>query len=184
MSRIGKKPIDVPKGAEVKISGRNVEVEGPKGKLSLTMTGTISARLDDGHVLVERGSDERTERAKHGLYRALINNMVVGVTKGFEKTLIVMSSQGSAYRVVLKGRTLNLELGYSQPIDLTVPEGLEVEIPQQNVIVVRGIDKQMVGQFAATIRALRPPDVYRDRGIKYKDEWVRRIKIAKFGLQA
>lgn len=183
MSRIGKKPVPLPKGVEAKVSGQSVTVKGPKGELSTTLTGTITARLDEGKLVVERGSDERTERAKHGLYRSLINNMVVGVTQGFEKTLEIMSSQGNAYRAAMKGKTaLELELGYSKPVHVAVPQGLTVEVPAQNTIVIRGIDKQLVGQFAASVRALRKPDVYRDRGVKYKGEWVRRIKIAKFGL--
>jgi len=182
MSRIGKKPVPVPQGVEVKTDGKKVSVKGPKGELSTTLTGTITARVEGGSVVVECGGSERTERAKHGLYRALINNMVIGVTQGYEKTLELMSSQSNPYRARIEGKKLVIDIGYTKPAELPIPADIQVETPAQSVVVVRGIDKHKVGQFAANIRALRRPDVYRDRGVKYRGEWVRRIKIAKFGM--
>ena len=182
MSRVGKQPVPIPQGVEAAIDGRTVRVKGPRGELSQELTGTITARLEGTSVIVERGSDERTEKAKHGLYRSLINNMVQGVSEGFQKGLVVMSTRRAVYKAGLKGNTLVLDVGFSMPVEMAIPENLEVQVPSPDRIIVKGIDKQRVGEFAAQIRAKRKPDVYRDRGIKYEGEEVRRIKIAKPGI--
>lgn len=182
MSRVGNKPVPVPEGVTVSIDGRTVRVKGPKGELSERLTGTITARLEGDAVVVERGNNSRAEKSKHGLYRSMINNMAKGVSKGFEKRLVVMSTRRAVYRAQLQGKTLVLNLGYTEPVQMPVPDDLKVELVGNDQIVVRGADKQRVGEFAAQIRAKRKPDVYRDRGIRYADEHVRRIKIAKPGI--
>lgn len=182
MSRVGKKPVPIPAGVDVGIDGRTVRVKGPKGELSQDLTGTITARVENDAVVLERGSDSKSEKSKHGLYRSLVGNMVLGVSEGFEKKLVIMSTRRAVYRAQLQGKTLVLNLGYTRPVEMAVPEDLQVEVVGNDRIVVRGADKQRVGEFAAQIRSRRKPDVYRDRGIRYEDEQVRRIKIAKPGI--
>ncbi|MCX7803575.1 MAG: 50S ribosomal protein L6 [Planctomycetota bacterium] len=181
MSRIGKKPIPIPKGVSVAVEGSRVVVKGPKGSLQLELTGSISADVDQGagSVVVRRGSDEREDRAKHGLYRALINNMVVGVTQGFEKRVELV---GKDYNAKLQGRKLLLNIGYNSehPEVFEVPQGITVTLsPTQSKeiteIVVQGIDKQLVGQVAASIRQMRRADPYQGKGFRYKGEKVRKL---------
>lgn len=180
MSRIGKTPIILPTGVEVKVSGDTVEVKGPKGSLSQTINNTITVAVDDGTVTVDRVNDERENRALHGLMRALIFNMVVGVTEGYSKELTAV---GVGYRAALKGKNLELQVGFSHPVNIEAPDGITFEVPEPTKIIVIGIDKQMVGQLAANIRAVRPPEPYKGKGIRYTDEYVRR-KAGKAGVSA
>jgi len=175
MSRIGRKPIPIPQGVEVKIEGKVVTVKGPKGVLSHTVPAEIEVTLEDGEIRVHRKSDNKRSKALHGLTRTLIANMVTGVTEGFEKRLEIV---GVGYRAQLEGKALRLSLGYSHPVIYPIPEGIEIEVPQPTKIVVRGIDKQKVGQVAAEIRALRKPDSYKGKGIRYEGEVVR-LKAGK-----
>jgi large subunit ribosomal protein L6 len=179
MSRIGKKPIAVPKGVKVAVEGAQVEVQGPKGKLSLTVHDLCSVKLSDATIHVSRGADHRTAKAIHGLTRALVANMVRGVTEGFERKLEIV---GIGYRVALAGRTLTFSLGYSHPIVFPLPEGVQAEVDKQTSITVRGVDKHLVGQTAAQMRALRPPDPYKGKGVRYADEVVRK-KVGKAGAK-
>ena len=178
MSRIGKSPIELPSGVEVKINGDVVEVKGPKGTLKQTLNEGITVSVDDGTVTVERANDERATRALHGLLRSLINNMVVGVSEGYSKELTAV---GVGYRAALKGKQLELPVGYSHPVEIDAPDGITFEVPEPTKIVVGGIDKQLVGQVAANIRADRPPEPYKGKGIRYTDERVRR-KAGKAGV--
>jgi large subunit ribosomal protein L6 len=178
MSRIGKSPIELPSGVEVKINGDVVEVKGPKGTLKQTLNEGITVSVDDGTVTVERANDERATRALHGLLRSLINNMVVGVSEGYSKELTAV---GVGYRAALKGKQLELQVGYSHPVEIDAPDGITFEVPEPTKIVVGGIDKQLVGQVAANIRAVRPPEPYKGKGIRYTDERVRR-KAGKAGV--
>lgn len=175
MSRIGKKPIPIPQGVEVKVEGEQVMVRGPKGALSQRVPPEIEVRVLDGEIRVERRAETRRARALHGLVRSLIANMVHGVTQGFEKRLEIV---GVGYRAQLEGRTLRLALGYSHPVLYPIPEGIDIEVPQPTKVVVKGIDKQKVGQVAAEIRALREPDSYKGKGIRYEGEVVR-LKVGK-----
>ena len=172
MSRIGKLPVEVPSGVEVQVDGDTVTVTGPKGTLSHTLVGGITvSKGDDGTVSVARPNDEREAKALHGLSRTLVANMVQGVTQGFERKLEIV---GVGYRAEPKGKGLTLSLGFSHTIDYPAPEGIEFEVPQPTNIVVRGIDKQKVGQVAAEIRAFRPPEPYKGKGVRYVGEHVRR----------
>jgi large subunit ribosomal protein L6 len=180
MSRIGNSPISLPADVEVKVNGDTVEVKGPKGSLTQVVSSTITVAVDDGTVTVSRENDERENRALHGLTRALINNMVIGVTEGYTKELTAV---GVGYRAVLKGRTLELQVGFSHPVNIETPDGITFEVPEPTKIVVSGIDKQKVGQVAANIRAVRPPEPYKGKGIRYVDEYVRR-KAGKAGVSA
>jgi large subunit ribosomal protein L6 len=171
MSRIGKAPIPIPQGVEIKRSGAIVEVKGPKGTLSHAIPEGISIKVEDGAIQVKRKGDAKRERSLHGLSRTLIANMVMGVTAGFEKGLEIV---GIGYRAALQGRNLQLSLGYSHPVTYPIPEGIEVEIDKQNKITVKGIDKQQVGQVAAEIRSFRKPEPYKGKGIRYVGEYVRR----------
>lgn len=171
MSRIGKKPIVVPDGVDVKIDGNTVTVKGPKGSLSRDFHSDIAIKLENNEVIVERPSDHRTHRALHGTTRSLVSNMVEGVSKGFSKTLELV---GVGYRASKKGSTLVLNVGYSHHIEVTPEEGIEIEVPSQTQIIVRGIDKEKVGAQAANIRAYREPEPYKGKGIKYSDERIRR----------
>lgn len=181
MSRIGKEPIGIPDGVEVTIEGERVTVKGPKGTLHQDVSAEMKVTTDDGEVRVERPSDERRHRSLHGLTRTLIANMVHGVTQGFEKRLEI---QGVGYRASLQGKSLEVQVGYSHPVNITPPEGIEFEVPAPNSIVVRGIDKQLVGQIAANIREVRKPEPYKGKGIRYEGEYVRKKagKAAKAGL--
>jgi large subunit ribosomal protein L6 len=178
MSRIGNSPISLPSGVDVKVGEDVVEVKGPKGSLTQTINPTITVSVDDGVVTVERDNDERENRALHGLTRALLNNMVIGVTDGYSKELTAV---GVGYRAALKGRTLELQVGFSHPVVMEAPDGVTFEVPEPTKIIVSGMDKQKVGQVAADVRAVRPPEPYKGKGIRYSDEYVRR-KAGKAGV--
>jgi large subunit ribosomal protein L6 len=170
MSRIGKAPITVPSGVEVQIRDRNVAVKGPKGELDLEIPGDITVRQDEGVIVVERPDDERQNRALHGLTRSLVNNMVLGVSTGFSKELQIV---GVGYRAAAKGTTaLELQLGFSHPVNVEAPDGITFEVPEPTRIIVTGTDKQMVGQVAADIRSYRKPEPYKGKGVRYLGEHV------------
>jgi large subunit ribosomal protein L6 len=172
MSRIGRSPIDVPAGVEVTLRDRNVAVSGPQGSLQRELPGAITVRRDDAQLLVERPDDERTNRALHGLTRSLIQNMVTGVTSGFTKELEIV---GVGYRATLKSpEQLELALGFSHPVFVNAPEGVSFEVPSPLRIVVKGIDKEAVGQVAADIRRVRKPEPYKGKGVRYAGEVVQR----------
>ena len=175
MSRIGKQPIPVPSGVEVKVDGSTVAVKGPKGELSGTYSEILTITLEDGAIVVTRPDDGREARSLHGLTRTLISNMVVGVSEGYSKNLEIV---GVGYRAVLKGTDLELALGFSHPVVVTPEPGIAFEVPAPNKITVRGIDKQRVGQVAADIRKWRKPEPYKGKGIRYEGEYVRR-KLGK-----
>src|SRR5258705_2860619 len=171
MSRIGKQPIPLPDGVSIEIAPGTVSVKGPKGELTQTLPREMKVEQADGTVTVERPTNRGEHRALHGLTRSLIANMVEGVTAGFEKRLEI---QGVGYRAQLKGKNLELALGFSHPVSIEAPEGIEFEVPQPTEIIVRGIDKQLVGQVAADIRKRRPPEPYKGKGIRYRGEHVAR----------
>jgi large subunit ribosomal protein L6 len=175
MSRIGRKPVSLPDAVTVEIAPGSIAVKGPKGELSQTLSHEMSVEQSDGVVTVARPTDRGEHRALHGLTRSLIANMVEGVTEGFEKRLEI---QGVGYRAALKGKSLELALGFSHPVLIAAPEGIEFEVPQPTEVIVRGIDKQLVGQVAADIRKRRPPEPYKGKGIRYKGEQVLR-KVGK-----
>ena len=175
MSRIGRKPVPVPDAVTVEIAPGNIAVKGPKGELRQTFSSDMKVEQNDGEVTVARPTDRGEHRALHGLTRSLIANMVEGVTAGFEKRLEI---QGVGYRAALKGKKLELALGYSHPVAIDAPEGIDFEVPQPTEIIVKGIDKQLVGQVAADIRKRRPPEPYKGKGIRYRDEQVLR-KVGK-----
>jgi large subunit ribosomal protein L6 len=175
MSRIGRKPISVPEAVTVEVAPGRVAVKGPKGELAQTLSAEMKVEQADGVITVDRPTNRGEHRALHGLTRSLIANMVEGVTEGFEKRLEI---QGVGYRAQLKGKNLELALGYSHPVSVQAPEGIEFEVPQPTEIVVRGIDKQLVGQVAADIRKRRPPEPYKGKGIRYRGEHVAR-KVGK-----
>jgi large subunit ribosomal protein L6 len=178
MSRIGKAPIPVPGGVDVTIAGASVTVKGPKGTLSRDVPGAITIRQDDSSLLVERPDDERGSRALHGLARTLVSNMVVGVTDGFSKELEII---GVGYRAEAQSpTTLRLALGYSHPVIMQAPDGVTFEVPTATRVIVRGIDKEVVGQMAANIRAVRKPEPYKGKGVRYLGEKVLR-KAGKTG---
>ena len=178
MSRIGRLPVPVPSGVEVTIDGQDVTVKGPKGTLDLTVHAPITvAKGEDGSVEVTRPNDERDARARHGLTRSLINNMVVGVTDGYTKKLEI---HGTGYRVTAKGSDLEFALGYSHPILVKAPEGITFAVESPTRFSVSGIDKQLVGEVAANIRKLRKPDPYKAKGVRYEGEHIRR-KVGKAG---
>ena len=178
MSRIGRLPVPVPSGVDVTIDGSTVTVKGPKGELSHTLAAPIAAeRGDDGALLVTRPDDERDSRSLHGLSRTLVNNMVVGVTQGYSKTLEIV---GTGYRVQARGRDLEFALGFSHPVPVPAPEGITVRVEAPTRFVVEGIDKQQVGEVAAKIRKLRKPDPYKGKGVRYQGEVIRR-KAGKTG---
>jgi large subunit ribosomal protein L6 len=179
MSRIGKRPIAIPDGVSVAREGAWVQVKGPKGELAERLPASIDVAIDAGEVRFARSDDRQPTRAAHGLARALVANMVTGVTEGFAKELEI---QGVGYRAEMAGSSLKLALGFSHPVEVPVPDGLSVKV-QDNRIRVEGIDKQRVGQFAADIRKLRPPEPYKGKGIRYADEQVRR-KVGKAGAGA
>ena len=171
MSRIGKQPIEVPQGTDVTVNGQNVHVKGPKGELTFDAHADMTVALEEGVVTVTRPSDEPQHRALHGLTRMLVANMIEGVVTGFSKTLEI---QGVGYRALKKGSGIELTLGFSHTINYTAPDGVSLDLPDQTTIVVTGVDKQKVGQAAAEIRAFRPPEPYKGKGIRYKGEHVRR----------
>jgi large subunit ribosomal protein L6 len=176
MSRIGRKPIPVSlPDVKVTVEGQHVRVEGPKGRLSHTVPEVLTIAVQGGQLVVGRSSDHRTVRALHGLTRAILANMVQGVRAGFEKRLEIV---GIGYRAQLQGRALQISLGYSHPVVFPLPEGVQAEVDKQSIITLRGADKQLVGQTAANLRALRKPDPYKGKGIRYADEVIRR-KVGK-----
>lgn len=179
MSRIGKLPVEIPAGVEVKYDQENhtLTVKGPKGELCRTFSAAMEISQEEGQLVVKRPNDDKQNKSLHGLTRALIHNMVVGVTSGYEKVLEI---NGVGYRAAKQGKVLNLTLGYSHPVAMEDPEGVETEVPEQTKIIVRGIDKEKVGQHAANIREKRPPEPYKGKGIKYSDEVIRR-KVGKTG---
>ncbi|MBV8602760.1 MAG: 50S ribosomal protein L6 [Candidatus Eremiobacteraeota bacterium] len=180
MSRIGKLPVTVPEKVDVKVEDSRVVVKGPKGELAQPILDAVEVKLQDGVLLVERKNDERTARAAHGLTRTLITNMVEGVTKGFRKSLEI---QGVGYRVAKAGENLNFTLGYSHPVSYAAPKGISFTVEGTTKIHVDGIDKQLVGQVAAEIRGLRPPEPYKGKGIRYEGEHVKK-KLGKAGKGA
>ena len=178
MSRIGKAPITVPAGVTITLDATTVAVKGPKGELSRSIPGAITVRQDGDQLVVERPDDERENRALHGMFRSLVNNMVIGVTAGFQKNLDIV---GVGYRAAAQGKDkLDMSLGFSHPVVVAAPEGIEFVVPQPTRIEVHGIDKQLVGQVAADIRSLRKPEPYKGKGVRYVDERVRR-KAGKAG---
>lgn len=171
MSRIGNKPITVPEGVEIKIDGQKITVKGPKGTLEKEFHKNMKINLEGNVLTVVRPDDEPENRSLHGLTRTLLNNMIEGTTKGFERKLEV---NGVGYRASKKGNDLLLNLGYSHPVEMAAPEGITFDVPNANEIIVKGMDKELVGQTAAVIRTKRPPEVYRGKGIKYAEEVIRR----------
>lgn len=178
MSRIGNKPIEIPSNVEVTVDDQNVvTAKGPKGEVFTAVDPKLMINIEDGTLVIERPSDKKEDKAAHGLARTLVSNLVEGVVEGYSKELEIV---GTGYRAEKNGKTLNLNLGYSHPIDLEDPEGIEVEVPSNTKIIVRGADKQKVGAYAAYIRSLRQPEPYKGKGIRYVDEYVRR-KVGKTG---
>ena len=171
MSRIGKKPVAIPAGVEIKLDGSHISVKGPKGQLALDFSSEMKVEVKDNEIIVTRPSDNKTHRSLHGLTRTLIANMVTGVTDGYQKTLEV---NGVGYRAQKQGKDLVMNLGYSHQVIMPEVEGITIEVPSPNQIVISGADKQLVGQFAAKVRAKRPPEPYKGKGIKYADEHIRR----------
>jgi large subunit ribosomal protein L6 len=183
MSRLGKKPVGIPAGVEITFADGVMRVKGPKGELSQGLKGSISLEVDSEkkEAWVRRAGDTRQERAFHGLYRALLANMVEGVTKGYTKELDIV---GTGYRASVEGDQLVMQVGFSQPARLSIPQGLTVTCPSQTQVVVSGIDKQKVGNFAAEARAVHPPDPYHQKGIRYRGEQVRKLTGKTFGSTA
>ena len=179
MSRIGRKPVVIPAGVEVTLDGNTVTVKGPKGTLTRTFHNRMNIAVENNEIVVTRPSDDKEDRSLHGLTRTLISNMVEGVTTGFKKELEI---NGVGYRAQKQGKKLILSLGYSHPVEMEDPEGLESVLDGQNKITIKGIDKQKVGQYAAEIRELRKPEPYKGKGIKYADEVIRR-KVGKTGAK-
>ncbi len=179
MSRIGKMPIPIPSGVTVEAKGLEVTVKGPKGELKQTIRPEITVEVGDSEVVVTRKNDAKKSRGFHGLYRNLINNMVVGVTEGYAKNLQI---NGVGYRAELSGKTLLLNLGFSSQIEFMVPEGITIETDGPNKVSIKGIDKALVGKTASEIRSLRPPEPYKGKGIKYENEMIRR-KVGKSGIK-
>ena len=179
MSRIGRAPITVPAGVEIKLDGNTITVKGPKGTLTRELNQNMTVALDAGVLTVTRPNDAKENRALHGLTRTLINNMVVGVTEGFKKELEV---NGVGYRVAKEGNKLVMNLGFSHQVIMEEVPGITIEVPNPNAIVINGCDKQLVGQFAANVREKRPPEPYKGKGIKYVDEVIRR-KVGKTGAK-
>lgn len=179
MSRIGKLPIQIPDKVQVKIKDNVISVEGPKGTLSQEFNSNVGIRVEDNQILVERNSETKEARSFHGLYRQLCQNMVTGVSQGFTRTLLI---NGVGYRAEVKGDILNLNLGYSNPIEFYIPGNVTITCDGQNKVIVSGIEKQVVGQISSEIRALRPPEPYKGKGVKYEDERIVR-KIGKSGVK-
>ncbi len=180
MSRVGAAPVPLPSGVDIQTDGRRVKVKGAKGELERTFHDRVSITVEDGQAVVSRADDERESKALHGLSRALLNNMVVGVSEGFVKELTMV---GVGYRAGTKGKDLELLVGFSHPVVVAARPGIEFEVPEPTRIIVRGIDKELVGQVAADIRKVSPPEPYKGKGIRYVDEYVRR-KAGKAGVGA
>jgi len=176
MSRIAKNPVTLPAGVELKVDGSAVNIKGKNGTLTLDLHPSVTLEQEGSEVKVVARDGSKTARAMSGTYRSLVNNMVVGVSEGFSKTLLL---QGVGYRAAAKGNTLNLTLGYSHPIDYELPEGISAETPNQTTVVISGADKQRVGQVAAEVRAFRAPEPYKGKGVRYSDEYVRRKEAKK-----
>ena len=179
MSRIGKLPIAIPEGVEVTMNGKDITVKGPKGTMTRTVVAPIDVEVKDGQIVVTRHDDEAQNRAYHGLTRALLNNMVIGVSKGFEKKLEII---GVGYRAQMQGNKLVLNVGKSHPVEYVAPEGIQIEVPAPTKITLTGYDKEKLGVFAAELRAVRPPEPYKGKGIRYEGEYVRR-KAGKTGAK-
>lgn len=179
MSRVGRLPVPVPKGVTVSVEGLKVTVKGPKGELSQIVRNGIAVEVGDGEVLVTRSSEDRKTKGFHGLYRQLVNNMVVGVSQGFSRSLVI---NGVGYRAEVGPKSVTLNLGYSNPVEYVVPEGVTVTAEGANKLVVSGISKELVGKTASEIRSVRPPEPYKGKGVKYEDEYVRR-KVGKSGIK-
>ena len=171
MSRIGRQPVEIPAGVTVTVNGDTGVVKGPKGELKQKVNPPITVEVKDNQVKFDRSNDKKENRSMHGLYRALVNSMVIGVTKGYEKELTIV---GVGYRAKAQGKKLVLNMGYSHPVEMQAPEGIAFETPSPTQVFVRGIDKQLVGQVAANIRAVRKPEPYLGKGIRYAGEYVRR----------
>ncbi|MCO7224984.1 50S ribosomal protein L6 [Pleionea sp. CnH1-48] len=176
MSRVAKSPIEIPSGVEIKIDGQNVTIKGSKGTLERTLHDSVEVNLDDNVLTFAAREGVDNANAFSGTMRALVNNMVVGVHQGFERKLQLV---GVGYRAQAKGKTLNLSLGFSHPVEYEVPEGITIETPSNTEVVVKGADKQLVGQVAANIRAYRPPEPYKGKGVRYSDEVIRRKEAKK-----
>ncbi len=179
MSRIGKMPVKIPQGVEVTVEGNQVMVKGPKGSMSRKFHKDMVIKAENSEIIVERPSEDKSHKALHGLTRSLINNMVAGVVGGFEKRLVL---EGVGYRAAKQGNKLVLTVGYSHPVEFDPPQGIEFEVPAPNRILIKGIDKDLVGQIAANIRAVREPEPYKGKGIRYENEVVRR-KEGKTGAK-
>ncbi len=171
MSRIGRKPIAIPSGVEVKVAGSSVSVKGPLGKLDWSLAPGVAVTVAEGKVQVSRAGEDRKLRALHGLVRAELNNMIHGVTKGYERSLEIT---GVGYKTQLQGRTMSFNVGYINPVTYDIPTGIDVKVDKQTLITVKGIDKRLVGQVAANLRAIKPPDVYKQKGIRYVGERLRK----------
>ena len=179
MSRIGKVPVEIPSGVKCELSGSHFKVTGPKGVLERDLSAEVTVTVSDGEVVVTRATDRPKHRALHGLTRALIQNMVVGVTHGYERVLVI---SGVGYRASLQGKTLNLSVGYSSPVSMDPPEGVTYAVENPTTIRISGIDKERVGQAAADVRAVRKPEPYKGKGIRYENEHIRR-KVGKAGAK-
>ncbi len=177
MSRIGKQPIGIPDGVTIEVANGEVQAKGPKGTLRCVVPAGIGAKVEDGKLIFDRRDDKKESRARHGLARALANNMVIGVSSGFSKRLEI---EGVGYRADVKGMVLNLLIGFSHLVKMDIPEGLKVSVEGNTKLQIEGADKQLVGQFAADVRSLRPPEPYKGKGIRYHDEHIRR-KVGKAG---
>ena len=176
MSRIANNPVTIPKGVEINLNGRELNVKGSKGNLSLTLHELVDISQEDETLQLKAVKSSKESKALAGTFRALVNNMVVGVSDGFQK---ILELQGVGYRAQAQGKNLNLSLGFSHPVVYTAPEGIEIETPSQTQVIVRGIDKQLVGQVSAEIRAFRPPEPYKGKGVRYADEYVKRKEAKK-----
>lgn len=175
MSRIGKKPLSIPKDVKIEIKDRSVSVTGPKGNSVCVLSDRVSAELKDNQLFLSRLTDSKIDKSQHGLYRALIANMVKGVTEGYVKELEII---GVGFRAQIQGSNLNLQLGFSHPVNFPVPAGIKIEVPKPTQIVIRGIDKEKVGEIASEIRAVYPPEPYKGKGVRYQGEYVKK-KVGK-----
>ena len=179
MSRIGKLPIEIPKGVKVEVKENTVFVEGPKGKLAQEFNSDVTIKVENDQILVDRTSETKEARSFHGLYRQLCQNMVTGTSQGFSRTLLI---NGVGYRAEVKGDILHMNLGFSNPIEFLIPEGITITCDGQNKVIVSGTEKQLVGQVSSEIRSIRPPEPYKGKGVKYEDERIVR-KIGKSGVK-